>query len=192
MDSFIRVLKIVGNSDFFLGLFLIVEGLCLILAQALFPVCVVISILIAFTFAIEWFFDIIRHRRNVWSVLQQICILIILILLIVYCFLMIFDERFNNEVIRVIVSATTIADGIKNLIRTIKDEKAIVPRVIFIILNAVCINYGIVFIFLGGAMTNFFTTTMHGVVFIYCGLTDLWLFFRGPKYQSIKSKNKKR
>ena len=186
IDGFIRALKIAGGSDLFLGIFVVIEGFSLIFVPALFPACIALSIIIAFTFAIEWFFDIIRHRRTVWSVLQQICIVLILIALIVYCFLMIFDDLFRLNIDRVLVSATTIGDGLKNLIHAVKVEKRIIPRIICILLSLVYINYGIIYCFLGGEV-NFFTTIMHGVVFIFCGLTNVWLYYRDPKNKdSIK------
>ena len=180
IDNLISALKIAGNSDLFLGIFIILEGLSLIFIPAIFPIFIALSILIAFAFAIELFFDLARHKRTIRSVLQQICITLILATLILYCFLMVFDDIFRLNVDRILVCATTIADGIKNLIKTIKIEKQPTPRTIFILLSLVYINYGAVYCFLGGE-TNFFTTTMHGVVFIFCGLTDIWIYLRNPK-----------
>ena len=181
IDGFISVLKIAGSSDLFLGIFVVLEGFSLIFVRELFPAFVVLSIMIAFAFAIEWFFDIIRHRRTVWSVLQQICITLILAALITYCLLMIFDDLFRLNIDRVLVCATTIADGIKNLVHTIKVERRLVPRIIFILLSLVYINYGLVYCFLGGGEISLFDTVMHGIVFIFCGLTNIWLYYRDPK-----------
>ena len=185
IDGFIRALKVAGSSDLFLGIFVILEGLSLIFVPVLFPVFIVLSIMVAFAFAIEWFFDIIRHRRTVWSTLQQICIVAILAALIVYAFLMIFDDLFRLNADRVLVAATTIADGIKNLVHTIKIEKRFWPRLFLILLNLVYINYGVIYCFLGGEV-NFFTTTMHGIVFTFCGFTNVWLHYLDPKNTTSK------
>ena len=181
IDGAIAAFKIAGSSDLFLGIFLILEGISLAYVRALFPVFVVLSIIIAFAFAIEWFFDIIRHRRTVWSVLQQICITLILVALAVYCFLMIFDDLFRLNVDRVLVCATTIADGIKNLIHTIKVEKSLVPRIFFIILSIMYINYGVAYCLMGGGEISIFNTLMHGAVFTFCGATNIWLYYRDPE-----------
>lgn len=193
IDGAISAFKTAGSSGLFLGVFLILEGISLAYVRALFPIFVVMSIIIAFAFAIEWFFDIIRHRRTVWSVLQQICIVLILAALAVYCFLMIFDDYFRLNVDRVLVCATTIADGTKNLVHTIKVEKNILPRIVFIALSVMYINYGLSYLLLGGGEISLFNTVMHGFVFVLCGITDIWLYYRDPKNKEhIEKVSKKR
>ena len=53
IDGFIAALKKAGDSDLFFGIFLILEGLSLMIAPPIFVVFVVISILIVFAFAID-------------------------------------------------------------------------------------------------------------------------------------------
>ena len=176
IDGFINALKISGSSDLFLGIFIIIEGLCLIFAPSLFVVCIVIGTLIGFTYVIELFFDIVRGRLKVRSLLQQICIILILIVAGIFLVLMAFDPKLVLNVDRIAVCVTTIVDGVKNLVDINKLEKHILPRVIFATLSLVYINYGIVYAFLGGDSTSFFGTVMHGVVFIFLGVTDLWFY----------------
>ena len=191
IDGFIRALKVAGSSDLFLGIFIILEGLSLMIAPGIFPVLIVLSVLIAFAFAIEWFFDIFRLKRTVWSVLQQICILLIVLALCFFGFLMLFDGHFRFNADRILVCSTTIADGIKNLIHTIKVEKKLLPRIILILLNLVYINYGAVYLFVGGDPTSFYNTTMHGVVFMFCGFTNIWLYCRDPKNKDSRENVKR-
>ena len=181
IDGFIKALKIAGSSDLFLGIFIILEGICLIALPALFPVCIVISIMVSFAFAIECFFDLARKKRSIKSKLQQACILIIIIALAIYCVLLIFDDLFRMNMDRVLVCATTIIDGIKNLIHTIKVEKKPLPKILFSILSLIYVNYGVVYLFLGGNPTTSFSTVLHGIVFLFCGATNIWLYYRDPK-----------
>ena len=190
IDGIILALKVVGSNDLFFGIFLILEGLCAMFFWDFFPVFVALSVVIIFSFAIEWFFDIIRHRRTVWSVLQQICITLILAALIFFCFLMLFDDKFRIEFDRIIICITTIVDGIKKLQHTIKVEKNPLPRTIFIILSLIVINYGIVYGVLSGAVVNIFTTTMHGVVFIICGVIDIWFYMRAQNNKKFNPEPK--
>ena len=191
IDGFIAALKKAGDSDLFFGIFLILEGLSLMIAPPIFVVFVVISILIVFAFAIEIFFDIIRHRRTVQSKIQQICFIAILIVLAIYGILMLIDGKFRLNVDRLIVCGTTIADGIKNLIHSVKIEKRLIPRIIMIIMCLICINYGVVYLFLGGTDAITFTTTMHGVIFIFCGIINLWLFQQDPLKKRLEKSSKK-
>lgn len=94
---------------------------------------------------------------------------------------MMFDSRLELNVDRIAVCVTTILDGAKNLNDTNKYEKRILSRILFTILSLVYINYGIVYAFLGGDITSFFSTIIHGVVFISLGLTDLWFYFHVSK-----------
>ena len=178
LDGFVNSLKISGSSDLFLGIFIILEGLCLIFAPSLFGICIVIGTVIGFTWLIELIVDIIRGRQKVRSLLQQILIILILLVAGVFLILMLIDSRLALNVDRIAVCVTTIIDGIKNLIDTNKYEKRLPLRVFFSVLSLVYINYGIIYLFIGGdGMTSFFTTGMHGVVFILLGLTDLWFYY---------------
>lgn len=178
LDGFVNSLKISGSSDLFLGIFIILEGLCLILVPSLFGICIVIGTIIGFTWLIELVVDIIRGRQKVRSLLQQILIILILIIAGIFLVLMLLDSRLALNVDRIAVCATTIIDGIKNLIDTNKYEKRLLPRIFFSILSLVYINYGLIYSFMGGdGLTSFFTTGMHGVVFILLGLTDLWFYY---------------
>lgn len=185
IDGFISALKISGNSDLFLGIFIILEGFCLIFAPSLFMVCIIIGTLIGFTYIIELFFDIVRGRLKVRSLLQQICIILILIVAGIFLILMAFDSKLVLNVDRIAVCVTTIVDGVKNLIDINKLEKHLLPRVIFAILSLVYINYGVIYAFLGGDSTSFFGTVMHGVVFIFLGVTDLWFYSHVSKTRRL-------
>ena len=198
LDGFVNSLKISGSSDLFLGIFVILEGLCLIFAPSLFVICIVIGAMIGFTWLIELVVDIIRGRKKVRSLLQQILIILILLVAGFFLILMLIDERLVLNVDRIAVCSTTIIDGIKNLIDINKNEKRILPRIIFSILSLVYVNYGLIYSFMGGdGMTSFFTTGMHGVVFIFLGATDLWIYFfvtktrRLPEPSDSKAKNTK-
>ena len=178
LDGFVNSLKISGSSDLFLGIFIILEGLCLIFAPSLFSVCIIIGTMIGFTWLIELIVDIIRGRQKVRSLLQQILIILILLVAGFFLILMLIDSRLVLNVDRIAVCVTTIIDGIKNFIDTNRYGKRILPRVFFSILSLVYINYGLVYSFMGGdGLTSFFTTTMHGVVFILLGSTDLWFYY---------------
>ena len=197
LDGFVNALKISGSSDLFLGIFIILEGLCLIFAPSLFGICIAIGTIIGFTWLIELIVDIIRGRQKVRSLLQQILIILILVIAGIFLILMLFDSRLALNVDRIAVCVTTIIDGIKNLIDANKYEKRLFPRILLSILSLVYINYGLIYLFMGGdGLTSFFTTSMHGVVFILLGLTDLWFYYfvtktrRSPK-PSTNSHNKK-
>lgn len=177
IDNIIKALKIIGRNDALFGTFLIAEGLSLIFAMWLFPVFVTLSILIAYAFALEWFFGVIRGERTTWNIVQRILIIIIIIALLIYCGFIIFDERFRVGVDRVIVSVTTVLDGGSNLIQSLKLEKGKKSRTVLAIASGLCVLYGIVYGIVGGAEANFFTTTIHGIVFIFLGATDIWLYF---------------
>lgn len=178
LDGFVNSLKISGSSDLFLGIFIILEGLCLIFAPSYFGICVVIGTVIGFTWLIELIIDIIRGRQKVRSLLQQILIILILLVAGVFLILMLIDNRLVLNVDRIAVCVTTIIDGIKNLIDANKYKQRLFPRILFSILSLVYINYGVIYLFMGGdGMTSFFTTGMHGVVFIFLGLTDLWFYY---------------
>lgn len=178
LDGFVNSLKISGSSDLFLGIFIILEGLCLLFAPSLFTICIIIGTVIGFTWLIELAVDIINGRKKVRSLLQQILIILILIIAGIFLILMLIDNRLVLNVDRIAVCVTTIIDGIKNLIDANKYEKRILPRIFFSILSLVYINYGAIYLFLGGdGMTSFFTTGMHGIVFIFLGLTDLWFYY---------------
>ena len=64
LDGFVNALKLSGNSDLFLGVFIILEGLCLIFAPSLFPVFIIIGTVIGFTWLIELVVDIITGRQK--------------------------------------------------------------------------------------------------------------------------------
>ena len=178
LDGFVNSLKISGSSDLFLGLFLILEGLCLIFTPSLFIICIIVGTMLGFTWLIELIVDIIRGRQKVRSLLQQILTILILLIAGLFLILMQIDSRLALNVDRITVCATTIIDGIKNLIDTNKYEKRLLPRILFSILSLVYINYGLIYSFMGGdGLTSFFTTTMHGVVFIFLGITDLWFYY---------------
>ena len=196
LDGFVNSLKISGNSDLFLGIFIILEGLCLIFTPSLFTICIVIGTIIGFTWLIELVVDIIRGRQKVRSLLQQILIILILLIAGFFLVLMLLDGRLALNVDRIAVCVTTIIDGVKNLIDTNKYEKRLLPRILFSILSLVYINYGLIYSFMGGdGLTSFFTTSMHGVVFILLGLTDLWFYYfvtktrRLPKTPTDNHKN---
>ena len=178
LDGFVNALKISGSSDLFLGIFIILEGLCLIFAPSLFGVCIVIGTMIGFTWLIELIVDIIRGRKKVRSLLQQILIILILLVAGFFLILMLLDSRLALNIDRIAVCTTTIIDGIKNLIDANKYGKRLLPRFFFSILSLVYINYGLIYSFMGGdGLTSFFTTGMHGAVFILLGLTDLWFYY---------------
>ncbi|MBQ9029553.1 hypothetical protein IJ114_02165 [Candidatus Saccharibacteria bacterium] len=177
IDNAIKALKTIGHNDALFGTFLIAEGLSLIFAMWLFPVFVTLSILIAYAFALEWFFGVIRGERTTWNIVQRILIIIIIIALLIYCGFIIFDERFRVGVDRVIVSITTILDGGSNLIQSLKLEEGKKSRTILAVASGLCVLYGIIYGIVGGAEANFFTTTIHGIVFIFLGATDIWLYF---------------
>jgi hypothetical protein len=190
IDGFIDALKISCNSDLFLGIFIIIEGLCLLIAPSFFSVCVVIGTVIGFTWLIELAFDIIRGRKKVQSVLQQFCLVFILLIAGFAGILMLLDERLMLNVDRIAVCVTTIIDGFRNLIDINKSGKRFLPLLVFGLLNLVYINYGLIYLFIGGdGLSSFFTTGMHGVVFIFMGLTDLWFYFGVSKTRRIKSSN---
>ena len=177
LDGFVNALKISGSSDLFLGIFIILEGLCLIVAPSLFTIFIIIGTIIGFTWLIELIVDIIRGRQKVRSLLQQILIILILLVAGFFLILMLIDSRLALNVDRLSVCITTIIDGVKNLIDTNKYGKKFLPRFLFNILSLIYINYGLIYLFIGGdSLTSFFTTTMHGVVFILLGLTDLWFY----------------
>ena len=178
IDSSISALKVVGKNDLFFGLFLILEGLSLLFVQWLFPLFIALSILIAYAFALEWLVNVMRHDYTIWNVIERILIVWILIGLLIYCGFMIFNADFRINVDRVIVCATTVIDGIKNLFQVLKIEKRRGWRNMFMIFSLLCITYGIVYGILGGAEANIFTTTMHGIVFIFCGAPDIWIYLR--------------
>lgn len=100
------------------------------------------------------------------------------------------DSRLALNVDRIAVCVTTIIDGVKNFLDANKYEKRILPRIFFSILSLVYINYGLVYLFIGGdGMTSFFTTGMHGFVFISLGLTDLWFYFFVSKTRRLPDKS---
>ena len=185
IDGSIKVLKIIGRNGLFFGLFLVLEGLSLIFKREWFPFFIAVSILIAYAFAIEWFFDVLRAERSFWITVQRILIVVLIIALLIYCGFMIFNADFRITVDRVIVCATTTLDGMKNLVRVMKSEYNPTLRKIFIAFSLVCVVYGIIYGILGGAEANLFTTTLHGIVFIFCGLTDIWLFVREKQQEKL-------
>lgn len=187
IDGFINALKISGSSDLFLGIFIILEGLCLIFAPSLFSICIIIGTIIGFTWLIELVYDIIRGKQKVRSLLQQICIILILIVAGIFLVLTLIDGHLALNVDRIAVCVTTIIDGFKNFIDSNKYGKRLLPQIFFAILSLVYINYGLVYLFIGGdGMTSFFTTGMHGAVFILLGLTDLWFYFFVTKTRRIE------
>ena len=186
LDGFVNALKLSGNSDLFLGVFIILEGLCLIFAPSLFPVFIIIGTVIGFTWLIELVVDIITGRQRIRSILQHICILLILLISGCFAILLLFDSRLMISVDRIAVTTTTIIDGFRNMNDIYKFEKRSLPRFIVTLLCLVYINYGLAYAFLGGdGLTSFFTTTMHGVVFIFLGLTDLWFYFFVTKTRRV-------
>ncbi|MBQ9016930.1 hypothetical protein IJ103_01620 [Candidatus Saccharibacteria bacterium] len=178
IDQTIKILKTIGRNNLLFGTFLIAEGLSLIFARAVFPVFVTLSILIAYAFALEWLVGVLRGERTFWNICQRVIIIIILIALLIYCGFIIFDESFRINVDRVIVSLTTIVDGTTNLLQSVKIEKRQAFRRILVGFSAACIIYGVIYGIVGGAEANIFTTTLHGIVFILCGFTNLWLYIR--------------
>lgn len=183
IDGSIKVLKLIGSNSMFFGIFLIAEGISLIFAPTLFPVFIALSILIAYAFALEWFVNVIRGEKSLWNVIQRAVIFLLIIALIIYCGFLIFNADFRIGVDRVIVCATTILDGTKNLIHSIRTEsRHLTLRKAFIGASSICILYGIIYGIVGGAEANIFTTTVHGVVFIFCGLTNLWLYICKKRY----------
>lgn len=197
MDGFISALIISGNSDLFLGIFIVLEGICLILVPSLFSICIIIGTVIGFTWLIELVFDIISGRKKIRNAIQQICIILIMIVAGFFLVLMLIDQRLVLNVDRIAVCVTTIVDGFRNLIDAIKSKESTSSKILIGLLCLVYINYGLVYAFLGGdGMTSFFTTGMHGVVFIFLGLTDLWFYFfvtktrRLPKLAETSKKKK--
>ena len=192
IDGFIDALKISGRSDLFLGTFIIIEGFCLLIAPQFFPICIAIGTLIGFTWLIELAFDIIRGKKKIRNALQQICIILILIIAGFFLILMLIDSRLMLNVDRIAVCVTTIIDGVRNLIDINKYEKRPLPRVLFSILSLVYINYGLIYSFMGGdGLSSFFTTGMHGVVFILMGSTDLWFYYYLTKTRRMPKPSKK-
>ncbi|MBR3415039.1 hypothetical protein IKG73_03465 [Candidatus Saccharibacteria bacterium] len=187
IDAIIKALKTIGSSNLLFGVFLIAEGLSLIFCPVLFPVFIALSILIAYAFALEWLFNVLRGRRTVWNIIQRIFIIIIIIALLIYCGFLIFDADFRIGVDRVLVSATTIADGLKNLRQSFKIEKRRNYRLFFSVSSALAVLYGVIYAIVGGAEANFFTTTIHGVIFILCGLTNLWFYVHRNRYPEEES-----
>ena len=190
IDGVVKALKAIGHSNLLFGTFLIAEGLSLIFAPSLFPIFITLSILIAYAFAIEWFFNVIRGEKTLWNIIQRVFIVIIIIALLVYCGFMIFDEVFRLSVDRVIVSATTIGDGSKNLYQSFKIEKRRRARLFFSISSGLAILYGVIYAIVGGAEANIFTTTIHGVIFVLCGLTNLWFYIRNRRPSQNLEKTK--
>ena len=150
-------------------------------APVLFPVFIALSILIAYAFALEWLFNVLRGKKTLWNIIQRIFIVILIVVLLVYCGFLIFDANFRIGVDRVLVSATTIADGLKNLHQSFKIEKRRNYRLFFSISSSLAVLYGVIYAIVGGAEANFFTTTVHGVIFILCGLTNLWFYVHGRR-----------
>ena len=183
IDFSIKALKAIGGSNLLFGTFLVAEGLSLIFAPVLFPIFIALSILIAYAFALEWLFNVLRGEKSLWNIIQRIFIVILIIALLVYCGFLIFDANFRIGVDRVLVSATTIADGIKNLRQSFKIEKRRNYRLFFSISSTLAILYGVIYAIVGGAEANFFTTTIHGVIFILCGLTNLWFYVHRNRQQ---------
>ena len=100
---------------------------------------------------------------------------------------MLLGSRLMLNVDRIAVCTTMIIDGVKNLIDANKYEKRIIPRIILSILSLIYINYGLIYSFMGGdGLTSFLTTGMHGVVFIFMGITDLWFYYFVTKARRIK------
>ena len=189
LDGFVNSLKISGSSDLFLGIFIVLEGLCLIFTPSLFTVCIVIGTIVGFTWLIELVVDIIRGRQKIRSLLQQILIILILLVAGFFLILMLVDGRLALNVDRIAVCTTTIIDGVRNLIDAHKYEKRLLPRIVLSILSLVYVNYGLIYLFMGGdGLSSFFTTVMHGVVFIFLGLTDLWFYYSVTKSRRL-SKN---
>lgn len=183
IDGSIKALKMIGKSSLFFGIFLIAEGISLIFAPTLFPVFIALSILIAYAFALEWFVNVIRGEKSLWNVIQRAVIFLLIIALIIYCGFLIFNADFRIGVDRVIVCATTILDGTKNLIHSVRTESHnLALRKAFIIASSICILYGVIYGIVGGAEANIFTTTIHGIVFIFCGFTNLWLYICDKRY----------
>ena len=183
IDFSIKVLKTVAGSNLLFGTFLIAEGLAMIFAMNLFPFFIAFSILMAYAFALEWLVNVLRGEKTFWNKVQRGLIVIIIIGLLIYCGFLIFNADFRIGVDRVIVCATTIIDGSKNLIHSVRSKsKHLAFRKAFIGASAVCILYGLIYGIVGGAEANFFTTTIHGIVFIFCGFTNLWLYICDKRY----------
>ena len=183
IDGFIKVLKTIAGSNLLFCTFLVAEGLSLIFAPTLFPLFIILSILMAYAFALEWLVNVIRGEKNLWNVIQRAIIFLIIVALLIYCGFLIFNADFRIGVDRVIVCATTILDGTKNLIHSIRTESHhLVLRKIFVGASSICILYGIIYGIVGGAEANIFTTTIHGIVFIFCGFTNLWLYICDKRY----------
>ena len=193
MNGFMSALKISENSDLFLGIFIILEGICLIFNPSLFPICIIIGTVIGFAWLIELIYDIIKGKKRVRSLLQQMCILIVLLVSGFFLVLMLIDSRLSLNIDRIAVCSTTIIDGVRSLIDAIRYEKRIVPKIIICVLCLVYINYGLVYSFMGGdGLTSFFTTGMHGVVFICLGLTDIWFYYLLPFNRRLPKSDKNR
>ena len=185
IDVSIKILKMIGSNSLFFGIFLIAEGISLIFAPTLFPGFVILSILVAYAFAIEWFVNVVRGEKSFWNIVQRAIIAILIVALLVYCGFLIFNADFRIGIDRVIVCATTILDGTKNLIHSIRTEsRHIGLRKAFIGASGICILYGIIYGIVGGAEANIFTTTIHGIVFIFCGFTNLWLYICNKRYDN--------
>ena len=162
----------------------------MIFVPSLFSICIIVGTVIGFTWLIKLIVGILQGRKKVRSLLQQILIILILIIAGVFLILMLIDGRLALNVDRIAVCVTTIIDGVKNFLDANKYGKQILPRVFFNILNLVYINYGLVYLFIGGdGMTSFFTTGMHGLVFISLGLTDLWFYFFVSKTRRLPDKS---
>lgn len=185
IDFSIKALKAIGGSNLFFGTFLIAEGLSLIFAMNLFPFFIAFSILIAYAFALEWLVNVLRGEKTFWNKVQRGIIVILIIGLLIYCGFLIFNADFRNGIDRVIVCATTIIDGTKNLFHSVRTESHYLAfRRTFIGASIFCILYGVIYGIVGGAEANIFTTTIHGIVFIFCGATNLWLYICDRRYSS--------
>ncbi|MDO4889454.1 MAG: hypothetical protein Q4A25_02055 [Candidatus Saccharibacteria bacterium] len=183
IDGFIKVLKTVAGSNLFFGTFLIAEGLAMIFAMSLFPFFIAFSILMAYAFALEWLVNVLRGEKTIWNRIERGIIVIIIIGLLIYCGFLIFNADFRIGVDRVIVCATTIIDGTKNLIHSIRTESHhLAFRRTFVGASIICILYGLIYGIVGGAEANIFTTTLHGIVFIFCGSTNIWLYICDKRY----------
>lgn len=183
IDGFIKFLKMVAGSNLFFGTFLIAEGLAMIFAMNLFPLFIVFSILMAYAFALEWLVKVLRGEKTLWNKIERGIIVIIIIGLLIYCGFLIFNADFRIGVDRVIVCATTIIDGAKNLIHSMRAKSNnLAFRRTFIGASVACILYGAIYGIVGGAEANIFTTTLHGIIFIFCGATNLWIYICKKRY----------
>ena len=181
VDGAIRALKTMGRNNLLFGAFLILEGMSLMFFSQFFAIFVVLSILIAYAFAIEWLVKVLRGEKTLWNKIQRGVIVVILVGLLVFCGFMIFSAEFRTRVDLILVSTTTAADGLNNLYHSLKIEDNLRMRHILVGFCTACVIYGVVYGLTAAHAPEFFTETIHGIVIIFCGFTNIWLGMRAKR-----------